>query len=61
MGRCRRTYVYSSGGGCRKRVKKRMRETREVKRINDRLTGRREAKEKSRSDEFNSVGRNGYE
>jgi len=42
-------------------VKRRMREMREVKRINDRLTGRREARERSTNYEFNSVGRNGYE
>jgi hypothetical protein len=61
MGRHRWTYVCSSGGGCGKRAKRRVRETGKVKRINDRLSGSREARERSRSDEFNSVGRNGYE
>jgi hypothetical protein len=51
-----RTYV----PGCGKRAKRIMRQTREVKRINDRLTGRREARER-RSDESNSVGRSSYE
>jgi hypothetical protein len=50
----------TSGGGSGKRAR-RARETGEVKRINDRSTGRREARERSRSDEFNCVGRNGHE